>query len=719
MLKRLRSGFQSNVGLFYAVEAALVGLFFIQALRFLVGALYARIGSASLAPAVDPNSVDPSILGLVDSSTVNADLSLLVAMLLLPLLSLVLGRLPILLLVGAVITALGRYMMASGTDYAGVQGVLISAEVPGAAIALGGSLLYITMLVRHRATMLPFMLILALGADQVFRAFGNTLDPSWGPNYADTQIVLSIIVVLLAALNQWLQQTNLGDLSVSPDRGIMTIWGGIGLGALLFLQLSLLALPNAIARRTSFDYAIVVPVLIAATLIPLLPWVRSGARRFIGLFDSSVRGWVWMLIIMLLVVLGTRFSGILASTALVLGQVAVSMLLWWLFRSQAQKELNLTGLWVILGMGVFGVLTVFDIFTYEYAFVQDFSAQLDFLNPTLPSLLTGFRGLGFVVLLFAVFLAVLSMTQAQRRIAWSGHANWRVSIGLLLVIGGATAAGTLAARPPVVQGLVNPDSLRVGTYNIHSGYNEFYFYDLEMMARTIVFGGANVVLLQEVEAGRMTSFGVDQPLWLARRLAALDRNLGMDVRFYPTNEGLQGLAVLSQVEIAFDDGVLLESQGIQTGLQRVQIVPDGNVITIYNTWLEPLLDTGVGSSVEDQEASQRNQLNELLLTINANNPDGRLGRMILGGTFNNIPDSDVIRTLADTIGFIDHFAGRQSELVSTFRRTGITARLDYLWTTVSNNFQVVASDVINDRSRQSIPRQASDHMLAVIEISLR
>ena len=55
--------------------------------------------------------------------------------------------------------------------------------------------------------------------------------------------------------------------------------------------------------------------------------------------------------------------------------------------------------------------------------------------------------------------------------------------------------------------------------------------DLEAVARTIQESGANVVLMQEVEAGRMTSFGVDQSLWLARRL-------GMDRRFYATNEGL-------------------------------------------------------------------------------------------------------------------------------------------------------------------------------------
>ena len=38
----------------------------------------------------------------------------------------------------------------------------------------------------------------------------------------------------------------------------------------------------------------------------------------------------------------------------------------------------------------------------------------------------------------------------------------------------------------------------------------------------------------------------------------------MDRRFYPTNEGLQGLAVLSNVQIVYDDGTLLTSTGNQS-----------------------------------------------------------------------------------------------------------------------------------------------------------
>ncbi len=173
----------------------------------------------------------------------------------------------------------------------------------------------------------------------------------------------------------------------------------------------------------------------------------------------------------------------------------------------------------------------------------------------------------------------------------------------------------------------------------------------------------NVVLLQEVDAGRLTSFGVDQSLWLARRL-------GMDRRFYATNEGLQGLAVLSNVEIAFDDGSLLTSAGNQTGVQRVQVLPNPNtVVTLYNTWLSPLFDLG-DTQLTAQEQDQELQLNQLFGTYIQQACSINVGRTVIGGTFHNVPDSPLVQGLRNA-GFNDPFAGAALELSSTFVRTGL------------------------------------------------
>lgn len=671
------------------LEAALVGVFFVQALRLLIGLLYSRVASAGLVSTLDPASIEPGIAGVVTSATVSSEISFLVYMLALPLLAVILGRVKWLIVVAAIIAAVGRALMVADTSVS---------QAVAASLTVGGALLYIAMIVRHRAQVLPYLFIIGFGVDQVLRAMGNTMDVSWGRPYYAYQVILSIAVVGLSLITTYRSQSN-READVSPDYGLLPFWGGVGLGGLLFLELALLALPNAIAGRADWDYTILVPLTLATTLLPLVPWVRVTARNFVSTFDGDVRGWLWMLLVALLVVFGTRFQGTIAAIVLVVAQFAVSMMWWWLVRPQAEQERkrNFSGLWLIVSSLILLLLIAGDSFTYEYAYVRDLAPQFSSLNQVVPPLLRGFRGLGLGVLLLAVFLAALPMTQTRKRVPWPSGTFAQTMLGIVVIAAAAYGAG-FAARPPLIAGVRNVETIRIGTYNIHAGFNEFFNYSLEDIARTIESSGANVVLVQEIEAGRLSSFGVDQSLWLARRL-------GMDTRFYPTNEGLQGLAVLSNIEIVYDDGRLLSSTGQQTGVQRVQVKPDAGVITVYNTWLGLLLQSAEG--IADQEQDQERQLNEIFSIIAGDHPGGNLGRIVIGGTFNNTPTSPLIQEMRD-IGFLDPFAGLPIELSGTLWRTGLRARLDYLWIRPP----LLATSAI------AIDTHASDHRMAVIEVQI-
>lgn len=682
----------------YFLEAVLIGVFFVQALRFLIGMVYSRIGSLSVVTVLDPAALPPGTPGVVDPAVVTSEISFLVYMLALPLLAALFGRARGLFIPAAALTAAGRVLMLTDLPFTPTM---------GAALAVGGGLFYTAMLIRHRASILPYMFILALGIDQVFRALGNTLDPSWSPRYLQIQLVLSLLVVAFSVLSVLGQRrtSRRDQTAVSPDRGLMPFWGGIGFGGLLFLELSLLSLPNAIAGRADVDYTSFAPFVALATLLPLIPWVRRQARGFIATFDGGVRGWLWMLFTALLVMVGTRFQGLIAGVSLVIAAFTAAMMWWWLARPQAEKERSFGGLWIIVGMVMFFLLVAGDNFTYEYAYVRSLAPELAFLNDIIPPFLRGFRGMGLGLLLLGVFFAALPMAQTPRRIPWEGGSPLQSLLALLAVAGFAGGIA-YAVRPPAIVAVRDTpqsplSSIRVGTYNIHGGFNEFYHFDLEAIARTIQQSGANAVLLQQVEAGRLTSFGVDQPLWLARRLL-------MPARFFPTNEGLQGLAILSNVEIVYDDGALLTSTGSpQTGLQRAQIRPDAGVITLYNTWLAFLLETGDGRSIEQQEQDQQRQLNEAFAIISAQHPDGNLGRMIIGGTFNNVADSPLIGQMR-AAGFSDPFAGLPQELTATLWRAGLPrVRLDYLWV----RSMLALGAVVMDSS-------ASDHRMAVIEVQL-
>ena len=681
MLRRLR------VQHFYVLEAGLIGIFFVQALRLLIGLVYSRVASAELVTALDPATITASLPGVVEPAEVTSEMTFLVYMLALPLLTLFLGRMRWLILLAVILAAGGRALLAA--DAIGMT--LASSMV------VGGGLLYIAMIIRHRAQVFPLIFILGFAGEQFFRAVGDTVDISLTPWNAPSMIIMSLVAVVICLLT--VRRKPNEDSAVSLDHGMMPFWGGIGLGGLLFLEITLLGLPNAIAGRADTDYTTFVPLVMAATLLPTIPAVRNQARAFISAFDGSLRGWLWMLIVALLIVFGTRLQGIVAGVALVIGQFAISMLWWWLIRPQGERERSFSGLWLILGFVILAVLLVGDIFTYEYAFVRSLATPFDAVNTLVPALLRGFRGMGLGLMMLSVFLAALPMTQTQRRIPWAGGPASHTIFGLL-VLALASAGAAYTARPPLITGVRDVDVVRLGTYNLHAGFNEFFNYDLEEIARTIELSGANVVLLQEVEAGRSTSFGVDQTLWLARRLR-------MDRRFYPTNEGLQGLAVLSNVEIVFDDGRLLTSTGLQTGLQRVQIKPDAGVVTLYNTWLGLLLATPDGPTLEEQEQDQQVQLNEIFTIITADHPTGNFGRLVVGGTFNNTPTSPLIQQMRDA-GFRDPFAGQPPARSYTLDRANLQARVDYLW--LRQPLQEISAGVMENRG--------SDHRMAVIELQI-
>lgn len=671
------------------IEAGLVGLFFVQALRAAVGLLYSRLASASIYPVIDPSLVDPAIPGLISPAVVRGELVLLAWMVALPVITIAVGRWRGTLFLAGLAVAASRLVMS-----------LDSAQVSmaaGAILTIGASLIYFAVMVRHRLAHLPYAFVIGFTVDQLLRAVGNTLDPSiFSPAYPTIQIVLSAVLALLVIINA------VRPLVFAPqdERGLITIWGALGFGSLLFLELALLASPNAVAGRAGYDYTVVVPLLIAATALPLVPVVQRMARGFVSLFDPSAQGWVWMLLLVLLVVVGTRVQGAVGAIALVIAQLIATLTWWWLARPQAEKERNFSGLWLVIGVLVFALLVAFDLFTYEYAYVRDFSGDAAFLSRIVSPLLRGFRGLGLAVIIFSVLIASLPVIASRRRAAWGGGIGL-YSLLTLLVVAVASVVGMIVSRPRIIQPFNNAAELRVGTFNIHAGFNEFFHYDLEATADAILRSGADVIMLQEVEAGRLTSFGVDQTLWLARRI-------GMDRRFYPTNEGLQGLAVLSKAEIVLADGYPLTSVGQQTGLQRVRIRPDEGEITLYNIWLGVLLEGVGGGTVGQQEQDQRRQLEEILRIINSHGQNSLtgVGRVVMGGTFNNVPGSDLVQRVLSLNWVSDPFGEQPSATSNTFVQTVRRARLDYIFT----NLLALGAVVVDT--------PASDHRMAVVGLSL-
>jgi len=667
--------------IFRLLEAAFVGLFFVQTVRFLYGTLYAHLGSANLVNVTaDPNSL-VGMPGVVNPADLQIELVVTGIALLAPILSVIFGRVWFGPAVAAIIVAAGRvFITANGGTFLGVV---------GAAVALGGALLYLTTITIRRSGLVPVCLVLGFAADQMIRLYGSTADVTWRGDFLPTQTVISLALFVIAVLTAVFERVGITPEETPPPKGEISGWSAFALGGLLYLEFAVFGLPNTIAHRAGVDYIVVGPWLVVATLLPLVAEVRELTRRFLNMFDGQYRGWVWFLMIGLLTVIGFRFSGVLAAGALILAQLLISLSWWWVVQPSGGKR-NFSAVGVIVGMLLFLLLTGGDFFTFEYAFVRG-------VQEPLGSILRAFRGLGLAVVLFAILISGLPAILARKRLPWHGGRISESLAGLALVVGAGVLAGSLS-RPIVASPTASNDQLRIASFNLRSGYGMYFASDLAEVEQQIRAYGVDILLLQEVEAGRLISFGVDQPAWLARQL-------NMQVEYFPTNEGLQGLAILTRLPIQQSAGSLLSGVGKQTGVQFVRLrAPDQNDLDVYNTQLG-LLIRNQDQTVEGEQ-EQIQQLKEMLGFINQNGSAEAASRTVVGGTFNNVPTSDVYQYMATL--FVDPLAGLQAEKAVTLKLVnGSAARVDYLW--LRN---------ITSRFVGAPPMPHWNHNLVVVEIGL-
>ncbi len=416
------------------LEAGTVGLFLVQAVRFTYASLYARASSADLVQRVPNRAALQGVPGVVELSTVQGEIVALLALLLLPLTALLVARWRWSLPLAVILVALGRSMALQSADL----------QVTAASLVIGAGLLYLTLTIIRRPMFFPTTILLGFAGDQFIRALGDTYDRTWQTDYrinmaGQIDIEMGIIIapatialILLALLLWYLERR--ADLIARrqegyapPLTGQMNAWGGLSLGAIFFLEFTLLALPNAVARWADVPYAGVVPWLLGATLLPLVPEVRAQAARFAGMFDAAWRGWLWALLLSLLLVVGRRYDGLPAALALVLAQFLVGLTLWWLVQTGLPRR-NLTAIAILLCPIGFAALAAGDYFTYDYAYVRDLGQPYQNVDEFLRS----FRGMGLGLTLVAALVLAIPVILWRGRIPWRGgartlHLQWAIA----------------------------------------------------------------------------------------------------------------------------------------------------------------------------------------------------------------------------------------------------------------------------------------------------
>jgi endonuclease/exonuclease/phosphatase family metal-dependent hydrolase len=520
-------------------------------------------------------------------------------------------------------------------------------------VAAAGS--YAASLLRQSPRTFPQALIAALVADQFFRAVGNTFDITLRDGWLPYQAILSVALAGFSWRLFYLARGRVEEVSTRR----LGVLGGLAIGAFLFLELSLLSFPNAVARWSEGNYAVLAPALLLVTLLPLLPGAQRGLQRWQKM--QSTAPWLWGMVLILLtgasLAVGYLFNGIVASVALLLSQLLVLLALPGALAGDRDR----------IGLGLAVGNLFFLLLNFAYAFAFTYAYTLAF-----------FRGTGLPIVWVGALVATLpaavrGLPPPARGLPSRG-VQWAVAALLVMVC-------TVFAWPPTPQMKEAGPNVRVGTYNIHYGYHTDWKFYLEEMARTIEESGADIVALQEVDTGRITSYGVDDALWLARRLR-------MGVVYQPTVEHLTGIALLYRFPLQRAEGQLLTSRLEQTAIVHAQVGVGDEPIDAYGIWL--------GLEPEERAA----QLTDALEFMT------REGPAVLGGDFNSTPDSPVYRRLVEA-GFSDPFVVGGFEPSLTSPSEFPQERIDYVWI---RDLSAVGAQVLDST--------ASDHRMVVIEARL-
>jgi endonuclease/exonuclease/phosphatase family metal-dependent hydrolase len=615
------------------VEATAVFLFTIQAVRVLFSVLFGII-------------YDVVVTGPMTPAVIVIFLLLLLAFLSPLLAPRRTAKLRWTLLISSFLASLSRVSLTLNDPQARLYSSLLIVAASG---------FYVATLLRQSPLTFPQSLIAALAADQLFRALGNTFDITLRDGWLPYQVILSVALFGLSWTLFSLARGRLEEVS-TQRLGLM---GGLAIGACLFLELSLLSFPSAVARWSGGSYAALAPALLLVTLLPLLPGTQRWRRRW-----QEIRGvtfWLWGMVLVLLtcasLAVGYLFNGFMASVALLLSQFLVLLAL----------PGALTGDRDRIGPGLAVGNLFFLLLNFAYAFAFTYAYTLAFFRGTgLPIVLVG-------ALAVTLPAAVKRLPAPVQELPLRG-VQWAVAALLVLVC-------AVFAWPPTPQMKEAGPNVRVGTYNIHYGYHTDWRFYLEEMARTIEESGADIVALQEVDTGRITSYGVDDALWLARRLR-------MGVIYQPTVEHLTGIALLYRFPLQRAEGQLLTSRLEQTAIVHARVRIGDEPLDAYGIWL--------GLGPEERAA----QLTDALEFIAGE------GLAVFGGDFNSTPDSPIYRCLVEA-GFSDPFVVGGFEPSPTSPSESPRERIDYVW--------IRALSAVDAQVPDST---ASDHRMVVIEARL-
>ncbi len=231
--------------------------------------------------------------------------------------------------------------------------------------------------------------------------------------------------------------------------------------------------------------------------------------------------------------------------------------------------------------------------------------------------------------------------------------------------------------------------IRVATYNIKHGRGMDGTLDLERTATTLESLGADIIALQEVDDQARRSGGVDQALWLAKRL---DMHAAFGA-FMDFQGGRYGLAILSRRPIqSHESWRLPDGHEPRVALATRIRTDSGKVITAIAVHFDWVRDDGF----RYLQALETIRRIEALETA-----------WIVFGDFNDVPGSRTMKAFRK----LGRDAKKPDDSAATFPADQPTIEIDYILTGPPSAWVPASASVIPESS-------ASDHRPVMSDLFL-
>lgn len=629
------------------LESTMVVLFLTQAFRALFGQVL------SIASRVLENASSPTTL-------IISQVALIAGIIALIPITKIMRNSTLLTSIFVLMVAIFRFTMTLGDPLLALISTII--------VIIAGAGYLITLLKINRFIW-SSAIIIAMASDLLLRAF-DSYDLSMRPWFEVTigndlyripfLIVQLILSFILIGTNQYLRKNNHLEERLP---GSLQPWAGLALGGFLSLQFIVLFLPNVISRWTALPYESIAPWLALMITLPLTPGVRAIFGTLVSHIEDSLKGWILFFLLVVLLIIGYRLSGIVASSALLIAEFVGVMLIWWLSDPAEANSNDQTAQSIILGVIIF----ILSIYLYS----------LTFEDRTTFSLL---QGQTLTVVILQAILISLPLIVAPDSNPWLAVFEIMSpgsALTMVILIVGGTYFLSLPGQPADFQN----NTIRVATYNINYGYDQAGEYQFPQIALAVKASDADILALQEVDTGHPMSYGMDQVQYLAR-------HFHLTPVFQPDPYKLRGMAILSAYPITATRGDLLTTH-------------NGNALMLAADLTIPGVDRPIqmlAGSLKSANQNERLAQFALLMDLIDINMPAILAADFAGST------SDVVYQQFILSGFSDPDTLLGIEINNTYPAVAPLIRQDLI---LLNGFTPLSSFQVDST--------ASDHRLVLVE----